>query len=81
MPDTPSCHREKAEISFEIINEKICLFLRMVLVSRCHNLPDRKMYWETTPDTFVQAKSDLMPRNTMECILRNLLSDIEQLDK
>ena len=52
----------------------------MLLVSGCHNLPDRKMYWEP-PDTFVQAKSDLMPRNTMECILRNLLSDIEQLDK
>ena len=53
----------------------------MLLVSGCHNLPDRKMYWKTTPDTFVQAKSDLMPRNTMECILRNLLSDIEQLDE
>ena len=64
-----------------MINEKICLFLSMLLVSGCHNLPDCKMYLETTPDTFVQAKSDLMPRNTMECILWNLLSDIEQRNK
>ena len=46
-------HREKTDISFEITNEKICLFLVMLLVSGCHKLPDRKMYWETTPDTFV----------------------------
>ena len=46
-------HREKAEISFEITNEKICLFLSMLLLSGCHNLPDRKMDRKTTPDTFV----------------------------
>ena len=46
-------HREKAGISFEIINEKIHLFLSMLLLSGCHQLPDRKMYWEMTPDTFV----------------------------
>ena len=44
-------HREKADISFEITNEKIRLFLSMLLLSGFHKLPDRKMYWETTPDT------------------------------
>ena len=47
------CHREKADFSFEINNEKIRLFLRMLLLSGCHKLPDRKIYWETTSDTFV----------------------------
>ena len=46
-------HREKADISFEITNEKIYLFLSMVLLRRGHKLPDREMYWETTSNTFV----------------------------
>ena len=46
-------HREKAEISFEITNEKICLFLSMLLLSGYHKLPGRKMYCVTTPDIFV----------------------------
>ena len=46
-------HREKADISFEITNEKIHLLLGMLLLSGCHKFPDRKMYWETTPNTFV----------------------------
>ena len=37
-------HREKADISFEITNEKIHLFLSMLLLSECHKLPDRKMH-------------------------------------
>ena len=36
-------HREKADISFVITNEKISLFSSMVLLSGCHKLPDRKM--------------------------------------
>ena len=46
-------HGEKAGISFEITNNKIRFFLSMLLLSGCHKLPDRKMYWETIPDTFV----------------------------
>ena len=46
-------HREKADITNEITNEKIRLFLSMLLLSGCHKLPDRNMYWEATPDTFV----------------------------
>ena len=46
-------HREKEDISFEITNEKIRLFLSMLLLSGCHKLPDCRMYWETTPNTFV----------------------------
>ena len=46
-------HREKADISFEITNEKIYLFLSMVLLRRGHKLPDREMHWETTSNTFV----------------------------
>ena len=46
-------HREKAGISFEITNEKIRLFVSMLLLSGWHKFPDRKMYWEATFDTFV----------------------------
>ena len=42
-------HREKAGISFEITNEKVRLFLSMLLLSECHKLPDRKMYWRRPP--------------------------------
>ena len=35
-------HRQKADISFEITNEKIRLFSSMLLLSRCHKLSDRK---------------------------------------
>ena len=50
-------HREKAGISFEITNEKVRLFLSMLLLRGCHKLPDRKMYWEAAPDTPVPAPS------------------------
>ena len=54
----------------------------MLLPSGCHKYPDRKMYWETSPDTFGQAISDSMPRDTFECILRNLyLCDNKKIDK
>ena len=46
-------YREKTHISFEIINEKICLFLNILLLTGCYKFPDRKMYWEATHDTFV----------------------------
>ena len=65
-------HREKGDISFEITNEKICLFLSMLLFSGCHKLPDRKMFWMTISDNFVLARSDLIPRNMFGRILRNL---------
>ena len=55
-------------------------FLSLLLLSGFHKLPDHKMYWEPTPDTFVEARSDEMPRNTLECILQNLNPcDNEQL--
>ena len=37
-------HRERADISFEITNEKIRLFVSMPLLSGCHKTPGRKMY-------------------------------------
>ena len=45
--------REKAKISLGITNERICFFLSILLPSECHQLTDRKMYWETTPNAFV----------------------------
>ena len=75
-------HREKADTSFEINNETFCLFLGMLLLCGCYKLSDRKMYWESPPDTFVQAKSDSMPCDPFERILPNLhLCENEQLDK
>ena len=46
-------HREKTGISFEITNEKIRIFLSMLLLSGCLKLPDRKLYRETAPNNFV----------------------------
>ena len=65
-------HREKEGTSFEITNETFCLFLAMLMLKRCQKLPKCKMYWETTPDTFVQAMSDAIPCDIFERILRNL---------
>ena len=45
--------KEKAEISFEITNEKIHFLLSIPLLSGCHKFPDRKMYWETNSNIFV----------------------------
>ena len=50
-------HREKADASFEITNEKIRLCLSMLLLSECHKLSDCKMYCETTPNTFAYFSS------------------------
>ena len=75
-------HRKKADISFKVTNEKNHLFLSILLLRGCHKLPDRKMYRETTPDTFVQARFDSLPRDTFERIFRSLhLCDNKQLDK
>ena len=54
----------------------------MLVLTGYHKLPDHKMYWEVTPDTFVSGRSDSMSRNTFESILQNLhLCHKEQLDK
>ena len=79
---TSSCTVEKSGIDLEITNQKIRLFLSELLLTGYHKLPDHKMYWEMTPDTFVKARSDSKPRNMFEYILQNLrLCDNEQLDK
>ena len=36
-------YRKKPDVSFEISNEKIRLFLSMLLLSGCYKLPDRKI--------------------------------------
>ena len=75
-------HREKADISFEITNEKIHLLLSRLLLRGYHKLPDRKMYWETIPNTFVLPRSDSLPRDTFERVPRSPhLCDNKQLDK
>ena len=45
--------REKADISFEITNEKMRLFSSMLLLSGCHKLSDRKQNWEVTAEIFL----------------------------
>ena len=59
-------HREKADTIvlkvLKISNETFRLFLDMLLLSGCHELPDHKIHWETSPDTFVKATSDSMSR-------------------
>ena len=46
-------HIEEAYISFEYTNKKILLFLSMLLLNGCHNLPGHKIYWQSIPDTFM----------------------------
>ena len=46
-------HKEEAYISFEYTNKKILLFLSMLLLNGCHNLPGHKIYWQSIPDTFM----------------------------
>ena len=54
----------------------------MLLLTVYHKLLDHKMYWEATPDTFVEERPDSMPHYTFECTLQNLhLCDNKKLDK
>ena len=46
-------HREKTGISFGITNKKLRFLLSVILLSRCYELPDHKMYWKTTFNTFL----------------------------
>ena len=77
--------REKADIRFEITNQKIRLFLGMLLLRGGGGgdyPPDSKLNWETTPDTFVGARSALVLSNALKRILWNLyICDSEQLHK
>ena len=74
--------REKSDTEFGITKEKFRLFLAMLLMSGYHRLPDRRLYWSLSPDLFVAAMSDTMPRNEFERTLRNLhLCDNSNLDK
>ena len=50
---TSSCTVEKTGSNFEITIEKICLFLSVLLLIGYHELPDHKICWEATTDTFV----------------------------
>ena len=63
-------HREKGDTTFEITDETFRLFSGMLLLSGCHNLSDRRMYWETTPDTSLQIMSDSIPRNTLSVFFK-----------
>ena len=47
-----SCTVEKAGINFEITNNKIWLFLSMLLLTGYLKFPDDRMYWEVTPILF-----------------------------
>ena len=79
---TPGCTVDRLGVDLEITNEKIRLLLSMLLLTGYRMLPDHKTYWEATTDTFMEARSNSMPRNTFECILQNLhLCDNEQHNK
>ena len=45
-------HKEKAGFSFEITNEKMRLFLSMLLLSECYKLPDLKFIGRRTLTLF-----------------------------
>ena len=56
----PSCTiiERKQTLVLKISNEIFCLFFGMLLLCGCHKLPERRIYWETSPDTFVKVMSD-----------------------
>ena len=65
-------HREKANNSFEITNEKIHLILGICYcLVVAIKLLDRNMYWKAVPDTFVKDLRHFysIPRNRFERIL------------
>ena len=55
-------HREKAGISFEITNEKIRLFLSMLLLSGCHT-QSAKRHLQDVLKMLYQDKQDILPRH------------------
>ena len=79
-------HNEKTINSFEITDEKIRLFFSMLLLSGGYNLPYRKMYWQTTLDTFLllckQGLTQCLVIQGIERLFQNPhLCDKEQLGK
>ena len=46
-------NREKTGISFGIAHKKLRFLLSMILLSGCYELPDQKMYWKMTINTFL----------------------------
>ena len=53
----------------------------MLLPIECQKLLDRKIYCETSPDTFVKAMSDSMPHLNKVFFEILINFDNEQLDK
>ena len=52
-----------------------------MLLSGYNKLPDRKMYWADSPDTFNKLVSDTMRRDTFEAVLNSIhFIDNNQLD-
>ena len=50
---TSTCTVEKAGINFKITNEKMPLFISMLILTGYYKLSDHRMYREMTPDAFV----------------------------
>ena len=52
----------KQTLVLKISNEEFPIFFGMLLLSGCHKLAERKINWETSPNTFVKVMFDSMPR-------------------
>ena len=52
----------KQMLVLKVSHETFRLVFGMLLLSGSHKLSDRKIYWETFPNTFVKVMSDSMPR-------------------
>ena len=59
----PSCtviEREQTLV-LKISNEEFPIIVGMLLLSECHKLAERKIYWDTSPNTFVKVMSVSIP--------------------
>lgn len=77
--------RQNKDEKFDVTSDEMLKFLAILLVSGYNPLPNRRMFWESQPDTFNVLVANAMSRNKFEKILRYLHfndnSDINRSDK
>nr|CAD7573701.1 unnamed protein product [Timema californicum] len=63
---------QKSDIKFKVAANYIKVFIGILLLSSYCSVPKYRMYWKTSSDTYNEAVSKAMSRNTFEDILKYL---------